>query len=277
MSFPTTATRRASVRRTSRIASSSIWCCRTLRALCSLGCWHRRRSLEKCSPRGRAAPEWVTESSRRQQSHCAGADSVRWDRFPVVHRGDPDAPRRSGGQAVRDCLPGLRADLRRDALHRRGTDGWVAGAIRRHPAVSADNVQLVTAISTALLTTFSIRMAAVFTLVVTNLGRRTGIMPRWLVIIGFGVAAVLFLAPPRTLWATLLFPAWVFVFSVYMIVAAGGRSAWRGPRSGLAGEVRCSGGQGRGRTADLPIFSRTLVPTELPGRCRPFRGDVTRG
>ncbi len=27
-----------------------------------------------------------------------------------------------------------------------------------------------------------------------------------------------------------------------------------------------TGGQGRGRTADLPIFSRTLVPTELPGR-----------
>ena len=28
---------------------------------------------------------------------------------------------------------------------------------------------------------------------------------------------------------------------------------------------RSGGGQGRGRTADLPIFSRTLVPTELPG------------
>ena len=26
------------------------------------------------------------------------------------------------------------------------------------------------------------------------------------------------------------------------------------------------GGQGRDRTVDLPIFSRTLVPTELPGR-----------
>ena len=26
------------------------------------------------------------------------------------------------------------------------------------------------------------------------------------------------------------------------------------------------GGQGRGRTVDLPSFSRTLVPTELPGR-----------
>lgn len=27
-----------------------------------------------------------------------------------------------------------------------------------------------------------------------------------------------------------------------------------------------SSGQGRGRTADLPLFRRTLVPTELPGR-----------
>ena len=34
-------------------------------------------------------------------------------------------------------------------------------------------------------------------------------------------------------------------------------------------DLGLSGGQGRGRTADLPIFSRTLVPTELPGRCRP--------
>ena len=40
--------------------------------------------------------------------------------------------------------------------------------------------------------------------------------------------------------------------------------------SGRAAAQACdlgfSGGQGRGRTADLPIFSRTLVPTELPGR-----------
>ena len=28
-------------------------------------------------------------------------------------------------------------------------------------------------------------------------------------------------------------------------------------------------GQGRDRTVDLPIFSRTLVPTELPGQTKP--------
>ena len=34
------------------------------------------------------------------------------------------------------------------------------------------------------------------------------------------------------------------------------------------------GGQGRGRTADLPIFSRTLVPTELPGRAHGDRSPA---
>ena len=32
------------------------------------------------------------------------------------------------------------------------------------------------------------------------------------------------------------------------------------------GPAAVGGGQGRGRTADLPIFSRSLVPTELPGQ-----------
>src|SRR4051812_34580944 len=46
------------------------------------------------------------------------------------------------------------------------------------------------------------------------------------------------------------------------------------PRTGQpACDVRRRGGQGRGRTADLPIFSRTLVPTELPGRVHP-RGEA---
>src|SRR5664280_3069618 len=35
--------------------------------------------------------------------------------------------------------------------------------------------------------------------------------------------------------------------------------------AGQGSDLRVCGGQGRGRTADLPIFSRTLVPTELPG------------
>ena len=39
-------------------------------------------------------------------------------------------------------------------------------------------------------------------------------------------------------------------------------------RAASVSETALAGGQGRGRTADLSIFSRSLVPTELPGRAR---------
>ena len=77
------------------------------------------------------------------------------------------------------------------------------------------------ATATLLLTTFGIRMAAVFTLVVTNLGRRTGIVPRWLQVVGYGSALVLLLAPPRTFWAVVLFPVWVLLLSIQILVAGG--------------------------------------------------------
>src|SRR5690606_20318063 len=39
-----------------------------------------------------------------------------------------------------------------------------------------------------------------------------------------------------------------------------------GPQVGESPTCGPSGGQGRGRTADLPLFRRTLVPTELPAQ-----------
>ena len=63
-------------------------------------------------------------------------------------------------------------------------------------------------------------MAAVFTLVVTNLGRRTGIIPGWLQVIGYVAAVMMFLVPPRTLWSTLLFPTWVLLLSGQLLVAS---------------------------------------------------------
>jgi hypothetical protein len=86
--------------------------------------------------------------------------------------------------------------------------------------IPADEVRLISASSSVLLETFGIRMAAVFTLVVTNLGRRTAVVPRWLQAVGVVVAALLLLAPPRTAWVTVLFPAWVFLLSVQILVTS---------------------------------------------------------
>jgi len=87
-------------------------------------------------------------------------------------------------------------------------------------SVSPEYVREVGAVSTALLTTFGIRMAAVFTMVVTTLGRRTRIVPRWLVVLGYIVAVVLLLAPPRTEWTVLLFPLWVLLLSLDILVSS---------------------------------------------------------
>jgi hypothetical protein len=102
--------------------------------------------------------------------------------------------------------------------------------------VTADNVRLISAVSTALLATFGIRMAAVFTLVVTNLGRRTAIVPRWLQVIGYLSAVVLLLAPPRSFVATLLFPVWVLLLSTQIMIVSfrpGGARPIAGSSSGV--------------------------------------------
>ena len=103
----------------------------------------------------------------------------------------------------------------------------VTGAIldlyARSPRVSTDDARLASALVGSLLGTFGIRMAAVFTLVVTNFGRRAAVIPTWLVVIGYGTALALLFAPPRTAWATLLFPAWVFLLSVNILMSSGPR------------------------------------------------------
>ena len=80
-------------------------------------------------------------------------------------------------------------------------DAYVAA----EPTAAFDS-RLATSLSASLLATFGIRMAAVFTLVVTNLGYRTGFAPRWLVVVGVATGAILLLAPPGTLWVSLVFP-----------------------------------------------------------------------
>lgn len=99
-------------------------------------------------------------------------------------------------------------------------------------SLPAGQVRLVSAISTVLLTTFWIRMAAVFTLVVTNLGRRSGLVPRWLQLFGFASALIMLFAPPGTLWTILVFPIWVLLVSMHFLF-----SSWGAPKGSGTGSA----------------------------------------
>ena len=139
----------------------------------------------------------------------------------MVHRRDPIPSRATGRTLFSDGLPRVSGLLFVAMLFAASADVGALLALYDGPdSVSPEYVRQVGAVSTALLTSFGIRMAAVFTMVVTNLGRRTGIVPRWLVAVGFVVALVLLLAPPRTVWAVLLFPLWVLLLSLHLLVTS---------------------------------------------------------
>lgn len=69
-----------------------------------------------------------------------------------------------------------------------------------------------------LLVSYSARMAAVFTISTTTIGRGLGIFPRWLTWLGYLGALVLLTGPGSALWVELAFPAWVLAVSAYILL-----------------------------------------------------------
>jgi hypothetical protein len=72
----------------------------------------------------------------------------------------------------------------------------------------------------SLLTTYSMRMAAVFTFSASNIGHRLGVLPRWLSFLGYLVALTLLLVTGSIAWSELVFPIWALVVSLYILVAS---------------------------------------------------------
>ena len=75
------------------------------------------------------------------------------------------------------------------------------------------------------------RMVAVFTLSVSTLGLRTRSFPRWVAFAGYVVAFFLLMTPNARTWSPLLFPAWVLLLGLVILVTrppvddAGGRGS----------------------------------------------------
>jgi hypothetical protein len=65
---------------------------------------------------------------------------------------------------------------------------------------------------------YAVRMAGVFMLSLGTIWFRTRLVPRWLVLLTYGLALLLLLSIGYSLWVTLIFPAWVFLISVRILV-----------------------------------------------------------
>jgi hypothetical protein len=71
----------------------------------------------------------------------------------------------------------------------------------------------------ALMNTFGMRMAAVFMFVTSTIGLRTRVFSGWLSTVGFVFGLVLLLVIAEFAWITLLFPSWVLLVSLWILVA----------------------------------------------------------
>ena len=105
-----------------------------------------------------------------------------------------------------------------------GVGGSVMVAVRLHDEnlPSADTVMTVRTLAFGFLFVYAMRMAAVFMIVVSTIGLRLGILPRWLVVAGYGAAAVLILNVWYGALIILVFPAWVAAVSILILRAARG-------------------------------------------------------
>ena len=69
--------------------------------------------------------------------------------------------------------------------------------------------------------TYAIRMAAVFMISLATIWLKTGLMPRWLVVVSYLVAVALLIASDVSMWLTMAFPIWVLVVSALILLRSG--------------------------------------------------------
>ena len=99
--------------------------------------------------------------------------------------------------------------------------GAMVAAYTKDPAAFAASTTYVYArqVFAQIFNVYALRMAAVFLISQATLWLRTGVMPKWLAYATYVVALVLLFVTTQEIWVVLVLPAWVFLISVYILIA----------------------------------------------------------
>ena len=73
-------------------------------------------------------------------------------------------------------------------------------------------------LSSTILLVFAMRMAAMFVFTTSNIGRATGLLPRWFVTLGFAVGLFLLLSASFNKLLALVFPLWILCLCAIMFL-----------------------------------------------------------
>jgi hypothetical protein len=114
----------------------------------------------------------------------------------------------------------------------------IAGGIMAGYAVAADQLKaggvliFGRALMYTIMNVYAVRMAGVFMISLDTIWLQTRVVPRSIVFISYALALLLLVAVSFSLWMVLIFPAWVFVISVYIL-----RETWRGAEAEAEGFI----------------------------------------
>jgi len=105
------------------------------------------------------------------------------------------------------------------------TSAAIIGAVMLVASVSEPNelmnsatFRLARASSYIIMNVYAIKMAAVFMISTSTVVIRTGIVPRWIALLGFLLALVLLIGSSFISWSFAVLPVWVLLISVYILV-----------------------------------------------------------
>ena len=94
----------------------------------------------------------------------------------------------------------------------------IAFVVEPQQLVNSATYHFARAITYNILNIYMIKMAGVFMFTTSTLGIYTELVPRWLAVLGYVLALLLLLGSYYLRWSFLIFPLWVFLISIYIVL-----------------------------------------------------------
>src|SRR5271165_265168 len=101
-----------------------------------------------------------------------------------------------------------------------GVAGGIIIAYSAKPEGLLDSATLTfaRAVTYEIMSLYAVKMAAVFMISTSTLAIRTGFTPRWTAFLGFTFALLMLLSGRHIDWMLLVFPLWVLLISIYILI-----------------------------------------------------------
>ena len=97
--------------------------------------------------------------------------------------------------------------------------------------INSETYAFARAATYVILNTYAIKMAGVFMISTGTLFLRTKVTPRWMALLGYALALLLLVSISRVSWIILVFPLWILLISIYILI----ENYRRGPGTAMPG------------------------------------------